>query len=165
MVVLCGVKLQGRKPKMAWGNCSKISSDMDLTGAPYTSAPSQGTAPTNANPIADGWFPIANFSLALGNRRVLDELYLFVYTDATDVDIVPWFYCPEAIPEGDPLVGKHVSGRAELDIPATASPTGDKGSVYRIPILPFATHVRIERGTQTGGTYCKGNLFMAEDVD
>ena len=148
-----------------WGNCNKISSDMDLTGAPYTSAPTQGVAPTNTDPVADGWFPIARpLTVVLGNRRVMDDLYLLVYSDATDVDLTPWFYCPDFVPEGSPAVGKHISGTLLEDVPATGAETAVQGSIFRIPVPPMATHVRIERGTQTGGTYCKGGLYSAEEI-
>jgi hypothetical protein len=148
-----------------WGRCNKVNDAvMDLTGAPFTSAPTQTTAPTNLTPVGDGWYPLCQYGEVLSAREVMDELYLLIYTDATDVDLTPWFYCPEFIAAGTPLVGKHVPGTLLEDVPATGSPTSTQGSIFRIPVPPMATHVRIQRGTQTGGTYCKAELFTAEEL-
>lgn len=148
-----------------WGRCTKLNDVvMDLTGAPFTSAPTQTTAPTNLTPVGDGWYPLCQLVRELGGREVEDELYLLVYFDGTDVDLTPWFYCPEFIPEGVPLVGKHVSGTLLEDVPPTAAPLATQGTVFRIPIIPMATHIRLQSANITGGTFCKAELFKAERV-
>lgn len=137
-----------------WGRLTKVTGDLDLTAAPQTSAPTQGTAPTNSTTVLDGW----NKLTAVGGL-VPDELYLLVYVDDDDADVTPWFYCPDFNAAGDPAVGKHVPG---AKITAVLTVTADAGRIFRIPIPPMATHVRLE--SSTSSTTAVGALYSAEEV-
>ena len=123
-----------------------LSGDIDLRTAPETSAPTQGTAPGVA---ADGWYRTVNAGF------VWDELVLLIDTDATDLDLVPWFHVPDFnISAG---VGRHVPGRLEEDITATA--TAAKGRVFRLVGPPMASYVRLQQISVTGETYAVGAIY------
>lgn len=134
-----------------WSPANNISGDMDLTAAPFTSAPTQGTAPTGVG-ATDGWH-----GLRAAGGLVPDELYLLVYLDDDDAVIIPWFYVPDLNVAAS--VGKHIHGAV---VTALVTPTADAGAIFRIPVPPMATHVRLQ--STTSSTNAVAALYSAEEA-
>lgn len=136
-----------------WGRRTKISNDMDLAAAPYTSEPTDHVAPTGNG--SDGWWPVTF------HGEVWDELHLVLKTDVSTSDVTPFFYVPDFDRDGDPKAGSVIPGRMEENIPATA--TADKGRIFRIPVPIAATHVRLY-AADLGAGALKGAIYACEET-